>query len=211
MRWSRQWKPMKYKFPYWGPLVLEMRVAQEFVDILLEKGKESRDKNLDSRKKLAGMLKHEYYYKNYEEWFGPRFNLYVNTYIDAVSDYRPAAFKSPPTSCILDALWINYQKANEYNPPHNHAADLSFVIYLQVPDEIKKEHEEMQGVHNNVGPGMIIFDYGQNLPFSINAFNKLPSVGDVFIFPAWLKHYVHAFKSDVERISVSGNVTFKYD
>ena len=28
------------------------------------------------------------------------------------------------------------------------------------------------------------------------------------IFPAWLPHYVMGFKSDVERISVSGNLKF---
>ena len=28
----------------------------------------------------------------------------------------------------------------------------------------------------------------------------------MFIFPAWLKHWVSPFKSDCERISVSGNV-----
>ena len=33
-----------------------------------------------------------------------------------------------------------------------------------------------------------------------------PEEGDMFIFPAWLKHWVYPFKSDCERISVSGNV-----
>ena len=121
---------IQYKFPYWGPFLLETKVEQEFVDILLEKGKESRDKNLDYRSKLAGVIDNEFYYENYEEWFYPIFNPYVNAYIDGVSDYRTDAFKSPTTSWILDALWINYQKANEYNPPHNHSEDLSFVIYL---------------------------------------------------------------------------------
>ena len=74
-----------------------------------------------------------------------------------------------------------------------------------------EENEKKKGVHNNVGPGMIVFDYGIAMPFSINVFSKLPEVGDLFIFPAWLTHYVHAFKSDVERISVSGNIIFKYD
>ena len=41
---------MKFKFPYWGPFVMETKVEQEFVDILLEKGNESRTKNLDNRK-----------------------------------------------------------------------------------------------------------------------------------------------------------------
>ena len=29
----------------------------------------------------------------------------------------------------------------------------------------------------------------------------------MWIFPSWLKHYVYPFKSKVERISVSGNIT----
>jgi hypothetical protein len=33
-----------------------------------------------------------------------------------------------------------------------------------------------------------------------------PKEGDMFIFPAWMKHYVAPFYSDVTRISVSGNV-----
>ena len=69
----------------------------------------------------------------------------------------------------------------------------------------------MKEVHNNVGPGMINFDYGVELPFSINTFYHLPEVGDLFLFPAWLTHHVFAFKADVERISVSGNIIFNYD
>ena len=66
----------------------------------------------------------------------------------------------------------------------------------------------MAGVHNNDGPGKIVFEHGVDMPFSIGQFNRLPEVGDIIIFPAWLTHYVHAFKSDVERISVSGNINF---
>ena len=33
-----------------------------------------------------------------------------------------------------------------------------------------------------------------------------PEEGDMFIFPAWLKHWVAPFKSKCTRISVSGNV-----
>ena len=34
----------------------------------------------------------------------------------------------------------------------------------------------------------------------------MPEEKDMFISPAWLKHYVAPYKSDVTRISVSGNV-----
>ena len=196
-----------YKFPYWGPFVLETKVEQEFVDILLEKGNESREKNLDYRKQLAGVIDNEYYYEDFESWFIPKFTPYVNFYIDLLkSKWMPSQKIIKEYS--VTSLWINYQKANDYNPPHNHTGDLSFVAYLQVPDEIKKENEEMAGVHNNHGPGKIVFEYGVNVPFSIGQYNKMPEAGDIIIFPAWLTHYVHAFKSDVERISVSGNINF---
>lgn len=202
---------MEYRFPYWGPFLCRLQVEQEFVNILLEKGNKSREKKLDYRSQLAGMIGNEYYYKDYEEWFVPRFKKYIDTYINRAQEYlNHKAFKSPPIGWNLPILWINYQKAHEYNPPHNHDGDLSFVVYLQVPDEIKKENTEMQRVHNNVGPGMITFNYGVELPFTINTFSHLPQACDLFIFPAWLQHHVFAFKSDVERISVAGNITFNY-
>jgi hypothetical protein len=33
-----------------------------------------------------------------------------------------------------------------------------------------------------------------------------PEEGDMFIFPAWLKHWVSPFNTDCVRVSVSGNV-----
>ena len=37
----------------------------------------------------------------------------------------------------------------------------------------------------------------------------LPSVGDMFIFPAGLPHWVYPFKTtEGERVSISGNVKF---
>ena len=198
---------MKFKFPYWGPFVMETKVEQEFVDILLEKGNESRTKNLDNRKKLAGMIDNEYYYEDYEEWFIPKFTPYITSYMNGLKD-NWILKQMPIKEWYTNDLWINYQKANEYNPPHNHSDDLSFVIYLQVPEELEKELKETEDLHNNSGPGTINFDYGIEMPLSINTFSKFPRVGDIYIFPAWLVHYVHAFKSDVERISVSGNISF---
>ena len=112
-------------------------------------------------------------------------------------------------SWTLENLWINYQKANEYNPPHKHTGDLSFVIYLQVPDEIERENDLTAHEHKNEGAGMILFDYGMEMPLSINRIAHMPRTGDAFIFPAWLVHHVYAFKSDVERISVSGNIILR--
>ena len=200
------------KLPAWGPCLVKTRVEQELVDLLLEKGKESREKNLDYRYKLAGQIENEYYFEEVESWFVPKFSIYLDTYIKRANDHLGNAFggKKQPLKINLTSLWINYQQALEYNPPHNHDGDVSFVIYLQVPDEIKKENKEMQGVHNNLGPGVIHFDFpGVQLPFCGTTFSQLPEVGDLFMFPSWLTHHVSSFKTDVERISVSGNINFE--
>ena len=196
---------IQYIFPYWGPLVFETQIDKEFVDLLLEKGKET---TVDARKHLAGQIDKEFYYENYDEWFIPKFDEYIESYIDAAINYTTSLPKQMAQGWHLEQLWINYQRANEYNPPHDHTGDLSFVIYLQVPEEIVKENEETQHEHNNAGPGMINFWIGLDMPFAINRCSRMPSVGDIFIFPAWLPHYVNGFKADVERISVSGNLHF---
>ena len=83
---------------------------------------------------------------------------------------------------------------------------MAFVIYLQVPKEIAEENKKTRYKHNNSGPGMINFIYGEGLPYCIKHYSVLPSAKDIYIFPAWLTHFVDSFKSDVERISVSGNI-----
>ncbi len=205
-------EPIKYWFPYWGPFVIISQIEDEFVDLLLKKGKQSKKKSQSATSVLAGQIKNEYNYKNFASWFLPKFNPYFNAYCEGVTQYKPEApfdwflDNKSPENCWVPHLWINYQKAKEYNPPHAHSADISFVIYLQVPDEIKEEREKMRGIHNHPGPGMIVFDYGEDLKFSSFRWSHMPSAGELIMFPGWLMHHVHAFQSDVERISVSGNV-----
>jgi hypothetical protein len=92
----------------------------------------------------------------------------------------------------------------ESNPSHTHHDDLSFVIYTDIPKNLKKEVEDTVG---NVRPGTINFEYTLGTEkYNINKHTFMPEVGDFFIFPASLHHSVNHFKSDGERISISGNV-----
>ena len=205
----------------WGPYVLEFNVEADLIKTLLEEGNKSRKDNLDYRNELAGQIEkgvfirarkkygkvliEKFYYKDYG-WFVSAFSSYVATYLDGLDEYTRANNNG---SWTLENLWINYQKANECTPPHKHTGDLSFVIYLQIPDEIERENDLRTHEHKNEGPGMILVDYGMEMPLSINRIAHMPRAGDAFIFPAWLIHSVYAFKSDAERISVSGNITLK--
>lgn len=222
---------ISYWFSYWGPYVVHTRFKDPtIVEELLEKAIESRtdeerSKQLDARANLAGQIEEEFWYEDYNDWFVPRFAPYVNLYLEGLRDYKSDSFehiysRSAKVSgkprqiqvnleWVLDSLWVNFQKPREYNPPHHHTGDISFVLFLQVPEGIKKENEAIKGIHNNEGPGMLIFDYGEHIPFSLARCSKMPEVGDIIMFPSWLRHQVHDFKSEGERISVSGNITLQ--
>ena len=95
---------IQYITPYWGPLVYETQIDKEFVDLLLEKGQET---TLDARKKLAGMIDNEYYYENYYEWFIPKFEIYLNSYVDAAKDYaNNTPMERISAGWHLEKLWI---------------------------------------------------------------------------------------------------------
>jgi len=48
--------------------------------------------------------------------------------------------------------------------------------------------------------------YGEGPRNAVTYMSYFPKEGDMFIFPAWLKHWVSPFNSDCVRVSVSGNV-----
>ena len=227
-------KERQYQTTRWGPLLLQTKLDEDFVEELLEKGLKSRHsgiKRLDAKRHLAGNIENEFLYEDIEDWLVPKMKPYINTYVELVDQWtgdngfkhlmRDSSFEKimkdgldPKVEVVIawymNMAWINFQRKNEYNPPHNHPCDLSFIAYLQVPKEIGLEHEALEDdAKGSWRPGTVFFNYGELLPFSVKSLGKYPEKGDLFIFPGWLMHHVHDFKSDVERISVSGNVMFE--
>ena len=71
---------------------------------------------------------------------------------------------------------------------------------------MQKEADEHEG--KSPPPGCINFHFthiGSDRWFNHGA-HSVPETGDLLIFPAQLNHMVLPFKSDVTRISVSGNL-----
>ena len=190
---------ISYQTLRWGPCVISFKVEKEFIDKLLDEAKGSQT---SYGSHLAGHLKKEVqlYAPNYEKYFKKMFTIYDH----ALQGWMG---KKGLDQYVVGGLWCNFQKANEFNPPHDHAGTLSFVIYLEVPEIMQKECEEHRKVKTSDGPGCISFflaDSDRKNSITQNSF--LPMTGDCFIFPAWLKHWVYPFRSDCTRISVSGNV-----
>ena len=183
----------------WGPCLVKLKIAEEFRKLLLSEGEASKE-NFES--KLAGQLHKEIGFRN-QGVLVPWLSNYIGIYDKAFQSYQSKPFKKKP-EYLISALWINYQRQFDFNPPHDHDGKLSFVIYCQIPNELKAENKAYTG--RSGGPGSIQFLYGEGTRDAITYQSQFPEVGDMYIFPAWLKHYVSPFKSDYTRISVSGNI-----
>jgi len=178
-----------------------MKITDEFKKLFLSEAEKNK---IDYTDKLAGILDKETGYgEESKAVILPSLTECLGVYNQAYERYINKPFDKVP-EYILSAMWINYQKANDYNPPHDHDGKLSFVTYLSIPEELKKENEAYKG--KSCGPGGIQFLYGNGPRDCITYMSFFPEENDMFIFPAWLKHYVAPYKSDVTRISVSGNV-----
>ena len=184
----------------WGPCVIRVKVKEDFRKLLLEEGKKSTE---DYTTKLAGILDKEVGYGDEsKKKILPMLSQYIGVYDQAYQKFVNKPYDKTP-EYVLSALWINYQRPNDFNPPHDHDGKLSFVIYLDIPDKLKEEQSVYKG--KSCGPGGIQFVYGNGPREAITYMSFFPQAGDMFIFPAWLKHWVAPYKGDCTRISVSGN------
>ena len=198
---------VQYGVLQWGPCVVHLRISEAFHEKLLTEAAKSRKANLDFRNRLAGIIKEEYSYKD-REMFLPEISQCLGVYDQAYQKWKNEPYPIQP-EYLLTSMWVNYIKKNEFNPPHDHADWLSFVIFLDVPDELHKEQATFQG--QSGGPGSLSFVYGEGNRQAITYQCVKPKNRDMFIFPAWIKHWVAPFYSDVTRISVSGNITNSVD
>ena len=195
---------MKFKYYYWGPFLFHSQITPGECKMLLKEGKKCRKKSNDYRFRLAGHLSEEYRLDDrvaISKWF----KKYLLIYVDGYKQWRGREYK-PLNNLRAQDFWINYMKSNDFNPPHDHSGDLSFVIYPHVPKVINEENKNFGC--SGAGPGGIAWFYGEGNQQYIDVVNRMPNTGDIFIFPASLKHWVFPFRSKVERVSVSGNITF---
>jgi len=195
---------IKYGILHWGPCVVKTKVDQATLDLLLSEGEESKE---DASPELAGVLKNQFHYRDknkFQNFMEGIFNLYNA----AMNQWKKTTDKTPSTF-FLEKLWINYQGPNEFNPPHSHGGALSFVIFAKIPLELRVENQDYKGL--SAGPGGITFLYGDIEDRCITNHSVFPEEGDMYIFPAWVKHWVYPFKSDCTRISISGNVIDKIE
>jgi len=198
-------QPIAYNFYYWGPYLWKSKISEEICDEILQRGLRSE---VDHRTKLASIIEdvRKFDEKEDQNYLISILEPYLNCYLESKLQFSP---NSKINKLESVNFWINFQQPGEINPEHTHNDDLSFVLYLNVPEGIPKENQLFQGT--GAGPGQIVFRYGEQSNWAVSLQSFIPTKGDVFIFPANLSHSALPFKSPGTRISVSGNFKFIYD
>ena len=196
-------KAVEYSHRNWGPFVFFTKCPDYIVSKLLKEGR----RPLDSyNHQLAGHLESQFVFKvETATWFYNEIGPILEAYREGHCNYH--RLEKRPVEFQADSLWINFMKAGDFNPPHSHGSDYSFVLYLEIPEGLKKEQSQYKGT--SFAPGAIAFEYGeQQIPrWTTFGMAHTPKVGDMIIFPALLRHWVAPFKTKGERVSVSGNLS----
>jgi len=158
---------------------------------------------------LAGQIKNEYLLTK-------SFPIVQDYFVAIASSYYQhyhAGREGAPMK-LLD-LWVNFQRKDEYNPPHTHQGSVSFVIWIQAPFDIEDEMEATKS-RQTTSPCAAHFSFVYNTADGTIATENIPVdrkyEGVICIFPATVHHMVYPFKtSDDYRISVSGNIGLSLD
>jgi len=196
---------LNYRHYNFGPFLFRSKLPDKILQELISEGLKSQESYNDQ---LAGHLDHQFLYPaDYQNKFYSQFLPYLNAYRMGHCKFHGLDSSIPVEIKPVD-LWVNFMKAGDFNPMHTHSYDLSFVIFASVPNEIHQEADQYVGTANV--PGSITFNYTQQAKpkWATTSVTHLPETGELFIFPALLQHWVAPFKSDVTRISISGNLLY---
>src|SRR5210317_2045549 len=171
----------------WVPYVMKTKVPDYIIKKLKTEGKKAKESYNHA---LAGHLDNQFLYpENIQQWFYNEIHPIIQAYRNGHCKFH--GIEELNVDLRADDLWVNFMEAGDFNPVHTHGADYSFVLFLDVPKQLKKEQEDYKGT--SAKPGSLMFEY-------------TPQTSDMFMFPALLQHWVCPFKSKVTRISVSGNL-----
>ena len=169
------------------------------------------NKKKDYKKNLAGNISASYDLMDRGDWF------YTTVLLPLIGAYSKMFYNLGRKAPIaghhpyhLNNWWVNYQKQNEFNPVHNHTGVYSFVIWLKIPYNSKKQNQKDIARNSNaplIGDFQFVYEdmLGKT---STHTYRMNPDLEETLVFfPAQLDHIVYPFfDCDEERISVSGNI-----
>lgn len=210
-----------------GSWAMVFRMSDDLYDYMWKRYEQGDKDNKDYRGELAGNISRSFGLTDPDNRIIGELLQYVATseYSELIRDRikdilrmtelsnvvnTPLNFAINPYLC---SLWANNQYKYEFNPPHDHAGILSFVMWMKIPYEYNNEKELpfVKGSNSTAPVGNFSFHYIHNSSCAEKIIEMDPGMnGWCALFPSTLKHSVYPFyTSDEARISISGNLSFR--
>ena len=199
-------------FPNVG--VVEGQLPEEVVDNIWKVVNEAREQPEDMKPELAGNISSSIRLDSNS----PLLEKFVTEIVPNFMKSHMEAYGPPYRITMkegegfnLESLWVNFQKQNEFNPPHDHAGVYSFVIWMQIPTSYAEQKKLDICANSNADNHIsnFAFSYTNTLGKISNfAYNmEKEAEGYMVMFPSSMLHQVFPFyDNDGERISISGNI-----
>ena len=95
------------------------------------------------KKDLAGNISKSLTIEDKDNWFFQSVLVpLVQQFVTSYPTFLSTAFVPESSSLpfLLSNFWVNFQKQHEFNPPHNHGGVFSFVIWVKIPTDWRKQH-----------------------------------------------------------------------
>jgi len=204
---------MLEKFPDNPGYLLEQLTEAELAPIWAEvRSLEAGVNRRPANQVLVGNIKEEYFLdssrSHLERILMPRIDRYIRGF--NYGEYLEQQSNGEHLRLRLGLAWVNFQRKGEFNPPHWHQGQFSFVIWLKIPYSLEEEAAYAPSKSYAVN-GDFHFQWttslGQIRNHSLLADRS--KEGYICVFPATMLHSVFPFYSTEEaRITVSGNWSF---
>lgn len=179
-----------------GVKIHQSTISDEFYNFLM-----TEYDNVESYERL---------YQNENFWGGSDYTFIKESTKEYIQENLRSHVKDyiGTTHVHLMNQWINIQAHDGYLPTHKHTGNISYVIYLKVPEYLNNYNGKRP---NDIkyAEGAIQFNYGhENSLFPANTIIH-PEEKMILMFPSEVQHYVYPFMDKESlRVSVSGNLEF---
>jgi len=108
----------------------------------------------------------------------------------------------------VSSSWFVRSFEGDYNPSHFHnGCDYSCILYTKLPPTISDKNT--RNTNKKATEGYIDFLYGSDQFMCWGSYRKQPKVGDLYIFPSYLRHAAYPFYGEGERRSISMNMILR--
>ena len=192
------------KLHTWGPPIWQTTLSDSIIQDLLEEGDAVRNNRQFNAENDLAMNTHDEwnYTPDFIIWFSQAIRGKLDAYMQIWGKHQGQTYNKWLSYWYIDNLWVNYMQQHDCNPLHDHTGTISFIIYLNDVPELKTEKQRLNLTNNGPIPGSVMFTHNDERK------EFFPSKGHFYLFPSNTLHMVIPYKSDVTRISVSGNIIF---